>query len=655
MQKQFACLFLFSLSILCCTFSGAADLHYISTTRQNRVTTACKDSIKIRPLDSVTVKGARNQQSQSNRKFSVGTNVISVSQEALAKMKMNSLAEFIQQENAAYLKEYGRGMSAYISIRGSSSSHTIVSWNGMNLAVPTMGQTDFSHIPLYLFDEMEMHVGGSSSLYGDGSIGGSVQLKTEAKWQKGYHGDILVSSGSFGSLFTGGTLRYSNDRIETRTSLLYSFAENDYSFINNTKINKPKEYLNNASTQNMGLMQEIFRKFRDSSVLSATLLYLDFDKEIQPSVSLNDSPESYNSIFDNNLKLNIGYNGSKGDLSFGARISYAYDKQLYESDVIAANRLSLSADAEYKFKNLTIKSGIFAGRTIPQVDSYADSVRENKANIFVLARYAINNKAFFSGGFRYTYVTNIKVPLMPSLEGRYNLLSIHNHSLSIRGALSRNSKVPTMNDRYWGGEYLYLKSERSLTGECGMDYSWFSGKWSLDMFGTFYKSRVNDWIRWLPAGTVWRPQNIPLVVSTGAEAGAKLNGSLAWFKVALNFSLAYTDIKMKKGLRSEDPAIGEQLAYQPRLSWRSGIKLSHSRTSLYTNLSYTGSRTTVDIYDILPSYFITDIGASYDFNLSGYKFTASGVIKNITNERYQNVKFYAMPGRNYQLSIQYKF
>ncbi len=112
---------------------------------------------------------------------------------------------------------------------------------------------------------------------------------------------------------------------------------------------------------------------------------------------------------------------------------------------------------------------------------------------------------------------------------------------------------------------------------------------------------------------------------------------------------------MKEGLRAEDPAIGQQLAYQPKISWRSGLRLSMSGASLYVNLGYTGERSTLDIYDILPSYLLTDVGASYDLKIHGEHFTINGVIKNITDEMYQNVKFYAMPGRSCQMSIQYKF
>lgn len=626
--------------------------------QQRDVVVPHQDSIVPRAgkwLNVVTVKGSSKQISLSNRKFSAGTNIILVSQESLAKMQACSLAEFIQQENAVYVKEYGKGMGAFLSVRGTSSSHTTVDWNGQNLAVPTMGQTDFSHIPLYFFDAMEIHIGGNSALYGNGSIGGSIQLNTRPKWERGLHGDILLSAGSFNSFFEGATLRYAGKTVESRTAILYSTAKNNYSFVNNTKIGKPTEYLNNSAYNNNGLLQEIFKKFRDSSVLSTTLLYLNFHREIQPSVSLNDRPESYESINDENLKVNINYNAVKEHFSYGAKLSYAYDYQKYKEDIIATNRVSGSLDAEYRFNLLTIKGGISAEYIKPKVYSYADSTKEDRINLYALFRYMPSARLTISGGLRYARITNANVPLMPSLDARYILLNRLNQIVALRGSLSQNSKVPTLNDRYWGGEHLYLKSESSFTTEGGVDYSLFFDRWSVDMFGTLYQSRVKNWIRWLPAGVVWRPQNIPEVLSRGAEAGARLSGNISDWKLALNYSYTYTNVRMVKANWTEDPAIDQQLAYQPKHSWRITLKADHKGLSLYSGLYFTGERTTIDLYDVLPSYLLSDLGTTYSFKLFGKEITANGVIKNIFDVHYQNVKFYAMPGRNYQISLQWKF
>ncbi len=606
-------------------------------------------------LKSVTVKGTTKQIAPSNRKFSTGTNIIQVSQESLAKMKANSLAEFLQQENAVYLKEYGKGMSAFISVRGTSSSHTTVDWNGQNLAVPTLGQTDFSHIPLYFFDAMEIHIGGNSALYGNGSIGGSIQLNTKPKWEKGFHGDLLLSAGSFGSFFEGGTLRYSGRAVESRTSFLNSSARNDYSFINNTKIGKPKESLNNSAYNNNGLLQEFFKRFRDSSVLSATFLYLTFDRDIQPSVSLNDKPYQYQSIYDRNIKVNVNYNGANGRFLYGGKLSYAYDYQKYNEDVIATDRYFGSVEGEYKLNRITVKGGVSAEHIKPHVYSYADSTKEDRINLYLLFRYMPLSRVTLSGGIRYSEVTNAEVPLMPSLDVRYIVLNSTGHTFALRGSVSRNSKVPTLNDRYWGGENLYLKSEKSFTTECGADYSLVSGQWGVDLFGTLYRSSVRDWIRWLPAGVVWRPRNIPEVLSRGAEAGAKLSKSVSDWNLSLNLSYSYTNVRMMKATWAEDPAIGRQLAYQPRHSWRATLKASEKRFSFYTGLYYTGERTTIDLYDVLPSYLLTDIGSTCHFRLFGEDVIANIAFKNIFDVHYQNVKFYAMPGRNFQISLQWKF
>ena len=617
-----------------------------------------KDTIKIqqsRKLDSVIIRTPFKRSATENKRFGIGTKLVAVPQESLAKMQMSSLADFIQKENAAYLKEYGRGMGAYISVRGTSASHTTIAWNGQSLSVPTMGQTDLSHIPLYFFDAMDIHIGGSSALYGDGSIGGSIQLRTKPKWERGAHGDVLISAGSFGTLFTGGTMRLSNNKIESRSSVLYSIARNNYRFENNTKPGRPEEYLNNAAYNNYGVLQELFGKIKNGGILSFSLLYLDFDRQIQPSVSLNDRPESYASIYDRNFKTSVGYNNSAKCFSYGATASYSYDHQRYKEDVIAAHTFIASAEGEYKTEKFTLKGGLSGTYIKPVVHSYADSVFEERGNVYLLAKYTPFVPVTISAGLRYTLITNSTLPLMPSLDLRVMLLNRSGHTLSARASVSRSSKVPTLNDRYWGGEHLYLQSEKSLTAEGGLDYGWIKDSWSAEGFATLYRSEVDDWIRWLPAGQVWRPQNIPEVLSHGAEAGLKITKEISDFKISLNTNYSFTNIVTVTPIWPEDPAKGEQLAYQPKHSLRASLRADLDKWSLYGGVYYTGTRTTLDIYDILPSYVLADIGLIYRFSLFGENFTANGVVKNITDASYQNVKFYAMPGRNWQISLQWKF
>lgn len=616
-----------------------------------------KDTVKRYRLDSATVSTSAANKVAKESSFAVGTNVQRVDAGVITRMAGLSLSELVKDQSSVYIKEYGRGMASYISVRGTSSSHTNIAWNGINLAVPTLGQANLSQVPIYFFDKMELHVGGSAMLYGDGAIGGSIQLSTVPVWKKGFSGDLLLSGGSYSTLYGAGTLRYSNGRTESRSSLFATSAKNDYTFRNNTKPGHPKERLNNSGYSNHGILQEVHRKLKDSSVLSFSLWYLDHDREIQPSVAINDRPQHYASVRDRNIRGTLHYGASSKRVSYSLKASYANDFQQYEQDIIEASRFSALAELQYNFNGITFKGGATAEHTIPAARSFADSVRENRFYVYGVARYIPSSLPglLFSAGIRAGSVTNGNVPLMPSAEARYTLLRSKGHNLAIRGAVSRNSRVPTLNDRYWGGVHTYLRSENSFTVEGGSDYHWFKGSRRATASITLYSSSVNDWIRWLPAGNVWRPQNVPKVHSKGAEALLSTEAPLGRFVGGLSVNYSYTSIKMVKGLREGDPSVGRQLAFQPRHSVRGSLSLSGGPFLWFAIISFTGDRTTLDIFDVLDPYTLLDAGARYKGELGGHKYSINLTLKNITGTNYQNVKFYAMPGRNYNVAFRLYF
>lgn len=647
MHKVFALLIILFLSV-----SGLIPVAGNTLSAQSRV----DSTLRVR-LDSVTITTETRRAPMAGKIFAVGSNVISASSLSLEQAAMSSLADYFKAESAVYLKEYGKGMSSFISVRGTSSSHTTVLWNGMSLAIPTMGQTDLSHVPVYFFDRMDLHIGGNSTIYGDGSIGGNISLGTSPRWKEGVNGDVTISAGSFSTIFTGATVRYANSKTESRTSIYRASAINRFTFENNTKVGKPTEYLNNSGYENYGVLQEVYRKVGKTSLLNFNLWYLDFNREIQPSVALNDRPETYASIFDKNFRTSLSYSGLKSDFSFAARLSYAYDNETYQEDIIAASRILASTEAGYSTASgkLSFKGGISAEHIAPQVDSYADSVTEQRTSLYILVKAAPIEKLILSAGLRYGKVTRSEVPLMPSFDILYIPLKTNNTQLSLRAAASAGSKVPSLNDRYWGGVHSYLKSETSKTAEGGFNLSWFRGRRSLDLFVTAYASEVNDWIRWLPAGSVWRPQNVPEVRSAGGEAGVMIAAGAGDWGLRTGFNYNLTDVVMRKSLRAEDPSVGHQLAYQPKHSWRASFTADKDPFSLFIRVAYTGERTTLDIFDILPAYILTDIGASAKINLTKYNFTINATILNLFDTRYQNVKFYAMPKRHWQVSVRWNF
>jgi iron complex outermembrane receptor protein len=73
-----------------------------------------------------------------------------------------SLADVLSFNSSIFVKNYGRATLSTVSFRGTSPSHTQVSWNGMKINNPMMGMTDFSMIPSYFIDDATLLAGTSS-------------------------------------------------------------------------------------------------------------------------------------------------------------------------------------------------------------------------------------------------------------------------------------------------------------------------------------------------------------------------------------------------------------------------------------------------------------------------------------------------------------
>lgn len=616
-------------------------------------------------LETVIVNHVRKGNASRNAKYSPGTKIRKF-QNISQVTSSNTLSDLLKKQTSIYIKEYGRGMSSYLSLRGTSSSHTSIDWNGQSLSVPTMGQTDLSHIPLYFFDNMSIHIGGTSTLYGSGSLSGNIQLQTTPQFKEGISGDLTLKAGSYATLFGGSTFRYSKNMWESRTSLYYSSAKNNYKFPNNTKTGHPIERLNNASYKNWGALQELFRQFKDNSLLQLNFMHLNFNREIQPSVSNNDVERSYHSILDRNTKVSAKYNGNRGRWHYNSRLSYSHDYELYEDDIIAADRIMLNADAEYRTGKLSIRGGGSVEYIKPDVHAYASGTKEWRREYFALALWSPSESISVGGGIRGTFVTGMTIPVQPALDIKYKVInplkrdytkegSYAIHDLTLRGSVSKSAKVPTLNDRYWGGTTMELKAESGITCELGADYSMLYRSWEVKGFFTLYKSDVKNWIRWLPAGEVWRPQNVPKVSSNGIEAGAGFVKKWMEWKLSGDINYTFTKVTTKKSLLKNDPSIGKQMAYQPKHAFTANCKVSYKNVSGELSYGYTGERTTTDIYDIMSAYSLLDLSLQYDFKIFNNNFTVSGDFNNLFNTDYQNVLFYAMPGINFAIALQWKF
>jgi iron complex outermembrane receptor protein len=596
-------------------------------------------------------------------KYSVGTQALYFKSAALAPVQHFNLSDYLQTQTAIHFKEKGKGMHSSISLRGTAASHAVLKWNGFNLNVPTMGESDFSHLPLFFFDEVKVHTGGESVLYGSGALGGSIELKTLPKFNGGLHADVRQTIGSYGYTFTGGVLRWSGKRWESRSSLLYTQAANNYEFENTNTPSHRRDTLKNAAYRNWGVLQEIYYRAGDKHLLSARFWYMDFYREIQPMIAMNDSPAHYDDIYDSNLRALLNYSGEGGATKWNVQAGYARDEERFHEDIIAADKLVMMAEGEHIFGKWTVKAGVHSEYIKPDVYAYTEARNEWRNEAFVQALWNPAPRWMVSGGLRQTMVTDVQAPLTPSLGMSYIVWRTAAQELKLRGAFSRNIKVPSLNDRYWNATPVSLQPEVGTEGEAGLDYVYIRPAWFLKASASAYYNRIADWIRWLPSrpvnsvqhGVIWRPQNIGVVDCYGLEVMAQAQRQWRKLAIDLSGSYAYTPAIMREGTRPGDTGVGQQAAFQPKHIANMVVKSTYEKTFLQAVAHYVGQRHSTDIFDVLEPYVVVDFSGGHTFEFEKLFLSLMGQVNNLFDADYQNMKNYAMPGRNYMVTLRLNF
>jgi outer membrane cobalamin receptor len=92
-------------------------------------------------------------------KYAQGQTVRAVSKENLEEFQGQDLGSLLQQRSGIFVRQHGPGMIASVTMRGTSAGHTAVFWNGLPINSPSLGQLDFSLVPVNGIDAATIHHG----------------------------------------------------------------------------------------------------------------------------------------------------------------------------------------------------------------------------------------------------------------------------------------------------------------------------------------------------------------------------------------------------------------------------------------------------------------------------------------------------------------
>jgi vitamin B12 transporter len=602
------------------------------------------------------------------RKYQSGAKIEKISESQFRLSQDGSLEQLLSRTSPIAFKADAGGLST-IRIRGSAPDHTSINFGGININSLTLGHSNVSNVPMYLFDDVGIQFGSSSSVNGSGSIGGAIHLGIKNNWVDGFRTEFRASHGSFGEQLYGTKLYFGNGKFESVTRAYYYYKTNDFPFTNpnyrdfENGIFEIDDTQHNANIENMGLLQEINYKFAEKEFF---LFRAWVEKDwhlIQQNMQTNlTQPDLKETLNDQHIRIWADYKNRKRAFKYQVSGGYVYDNSMHNgntNDSIQTQRFIGESFIEHDLSfNASYKVGVKVSRIYPTVHAYSTNLdHENRVDLYASYFQQLLNKLKVTANLRQGFVTDFNVPFTPSVGLNYIALSKEKYVLNFSGSVARSYRVPTFNDRFWiPGGNPDLNPEKGMNYEIGTKFSYCDENISGNVKANLFYMNIEDWILWKNGGSFWYAENVQNVESKGIEIMTDIQYKLWILKIISGVNYSFTSAQRVESINNTN-ALNRQLEYVPR---HSGTFYS---TSTYKNLgisvdgSYTGKQfTNEEADDILDAYFLLNFAASYKIETGEFNsLIINGMLNNLLNTDYQSSYGYAMPGINYRISIAYNF
>jgi len=583
-----------------------------------------------------------------------------------------SLAGLLADHSPVFIKSAAPGSLATISMRGTLASHTQVLWNGIRINSPMLGQVDFSLIPTFFTDQVQIISGPGSVQSGSGGIGGSIDLASRARWGNPFYGSILAGLGSFNTYRLMAEAGGGKQKWHLRFRIFREQSENDFPFLNtaNGLFNTVRQ--ENADFEKNGFLAQGFYRPNEHHMLSLHAWVqlnrrnlppiMSFegsgreeyqkDDQIRISASWQYSKQGFYSKLttgtsQNNLDYYLAHQTGGGLLvnyQTSSRSQSWYNNFEGSYQISSKHSLKTRINGDYhqvEIEDLKTGSGYTAERLEIGLQLKAEQDWSNRLRTYALVQQ--------------DWVNRSRNPLVPVIGGSFIILP---DLLELNSSLGKNFHPPSLNDLHWvpGGNSDLLPEEGFL-GDLGFR-SMFEGDsaWKMEIGVTGFISYIENWILWRPGEfRYWTPDNLASVLARGIESSLRASVILGKNKVdfRVNYTLTRTNPINMPGFSSH------QLMYIP--VHKASLLLHLKRAFWYFNyrFSFASERfTSTDEEQSLhqlPAYSLHHLTLGRELSIRDLRSDIRIQVHNLFDTDYQTILWRAMPGRYFSLSLKIDF
>ena len=311
------------------------------------------------------------------------------------------------------------------------------------------------------------------------------------------------------------------------------------------------------------------------------------------------------------------------------------------------------ADVEQElFASWKLKGKLQWDRERVESNNYQDVKKRDVVSAYAALEGQPFRRSDLSVTARYDMVDGKSMGVFPTATFTYHFPAYYELTLGY----SHNYRNPSLNDLYWypgGNPDLLPEDGRTLDLAAGFHGEDGGAKFDFRVGG--YVSKVKNWIQWVPTSyRFWVPENVAQVFARGVESHIDFNVKQgAWtMNVSGNYVFTVTTDESENAV--QQGIMGKQLIYIPRHHGNLFANLRWKDWDLGYTMEATGMRKTSyadEVYYDLPAYVLHHVSLGWQWR----DFRLELRCHNLTDVDYQNVLWRAMPGRSFEVMVNYRF
>lgn len=544
------------------------------------------------------------------------------------------------------VKNYGPSSSSTLSVKGSSANQTQLVWHHLNINQSWQSLSDLSLIASGFFNGIQLSSSVLSGLEVGITPGANLLLQSKKLKKNQTWLEIAYTGGSFG--LNKGITSFGIDRKRwnSSTSIQFFNAQNNFPYTNKFKKDHPIETLPHAANQHLTILNEIEIKVDTFQRIELGAWLVRNYRELPPTMLMSSSAALQK---DQSIRGYLSWNFHKRIWKGFHQIAYLNDFLLYVDSIAQLNETNRCHNAQILnswqvqlHPKIELQIGEQTQYIYLKSEAYAGSHSQFNHSLFGGLSYS-GLSHFLNLSVRQEIRKKNWAPTGVGLTAIY-----YTKWFSLQLIANKVYRAPSYNDLFWiPGGNPNLKSENGYTLDVGISTKNKNGYWPI-FNASGYSKWINNWIQWLPNGTIWTPLNTKSVRALGGELSLKK--SVYWAKLHLQFGAGiHLNKTFSRETNSSNESNGLQLIYVPNFKSNSFISIDWKNYFVSIDLLLYGKTyTSTDHSSKLPAFCTLNASVAKTFHLfPKTDIQLSFSVNNATNASYQTVEQRPMPGVNF--------